>query len=383
MDPASQEVDTSVKNVLALASTLKPFMNNGMLNPELMKCFIGGPAMTKLVSAAQEAGYTVMTSDVFLREKPTEKALLVSEMGAGYWCRRKEFIPAVCMSLESPLVAWQFYHFCPWIAGSFEHVYLWPGTRDRLQKTKARFHNIYWPNEIRRVLPGPAWHDRSFLVLVSSNKSSSPPLRLSYDSTRPLKSVARIGFQTVGLLVNRIDKLVYPDGYMDRLHAIEYFAKKERLDLYGFGWDEPIQQGNNRLRPLIDGCYRGSLAPGSKAKLATLSKYKFAICYENTRFPGYVTEKIFDCFFAGCIPVYLGAPDIGQFVPTETFIDFGEFNAYGELEQFLLSISAVEASRYLEAAQSFIESERFDRFHVNHYVKRILRSVNEVAARYA
>lgn len=372
-----------MKNVLALASEHRPLMNNGMLDPELMKCFIGGPATTELVRAAREAGYTVMTSDVFLREKPSARALLVSDMGAGYWYRRKEFIPAVCTCLESPIVAWHFYHFLPWIAGQFEHSYLWPGTQKWLRETKTKCHNIYWPNELREVLPGPRWHERAFLVLISSNKAFSPRLRVRWDMARPLRSMAGNVFRAVGVLINRLDRNVYTDGYADRLLAIEYFAKKDMLDLYGFGWNEPVQKGGDQLRPVIDACYRGALAPGSNAKLTTLRNYKFSICFENTQFPGYITEKIFDCFFAGCIPIYLGAPDIHQFVPKESFVDFSEFGAYEELERFLVSLSDAEAGLYLQAAQDFIRSERFDRFHVIDHVQRILRSVGEVAARYA
>ena len=36
---------------------------------------------------------------------------------------------------------------------------------------------------------------------------------------------------------------------------------------------------------------------------------------------GYVTEKIFDAFKAGCVPVYWGAENITKYVPAECFID--------------------------------------------------------------
>lgn len=42
-------------------------------------------------------------------------------------------------------------------------------------------------------------------------------------------------------------------------------------------------------------------------KTAFLRQYLFNICPENTDAPGYVTEKLFDSFEAGCIPVYWGA----------------------------------------------------------------------------
>jgi hypothetical protein len=33
------------------------------------------------------------------------------------------------------------------------------------------------------------------------------------------------------------------------------------------------------------------------------------------RLPGYITEKIFDCFIAGVVPVYLGWDGAGRFIP--------------------------------------------------------------------
>ena len=42
-------------------------------------------------------------------------------------------------------------------------------------------------------------------------------------------------------------------------------------------------------------------------------------------FAGYISEKIFDCFFAGTVPLYLGAPDIEDYIPADTFIDLRQF----------------------------------------------------------
>lgn len=42
-------------------------------------------------------------------------------------------------------------------------------------------------------------------------------------------------------------------------------------------------------------------------KLHYLRNFKFNICPENSNFPGYVTEKIFESIQAGCIPIYWGS----------------------------------------------------------------------------
>jgi hypothetical protein len=52
-----------------------------------------------------------------------------------------------------------------------------------------------------------------------------------------------------------------------------------------------------------------------------LNKYKFVICFENSYSNGYVTEKIFNCFFARAVPIYKGDPDIRKYIRSSSFID--------------------------------------------------------------
>lgn len=44
-------------------------------------------------------------------------------------------------------------------------------------------------------------------------------------------------------------------------------------------------------------------------KQASLSRYMFYLAFENTNEPGYVTEKVFDAFIAGTVPIYLGSSE--------------------------------------------------------------------------
>ena len=50
--------------------------------------------------------------------------------------------------------------------------------------------------------------------------------------------------------------------------------------------------------------------------------YKFIICFENSKTPGYITEKIFNVFLAKCIPIYDGAPNVTSFINPKSFISF-------------------------------------------------------------
>lgn len=52
------------------------------------------------------------------------------------------------------------------------------------------------------------------------------------------------------------------------------------------------------------------------------SQYKFIICFENSKTQGYITEKIFNVFLSKSIPIYDGAPDIGDFISSRSYITY-------------------------------------------------------------
>ena len=52
------------------------------------------------------------------------------------------------------------------------------------------------------------------------------------------------------------------------------------------------------------------------------SQYKFIICFENSKTPGYITEKIFNVFLSKSIPIYDGAPDIKDFISNRSYITY-------------------------------------------------------------
>jgi len=48
--------------------------------------------------------------------------------------------------------------------------------------------------------------------------------------------------------------------------------------------------------------------------------YKFVICCENSRMPGYITEKIINARLARAVPIYLGAPDVEHYINPKAFV---------------------------------------------------------------
>jgi len=142
---------------------------------------------------------------------------------------------------------------------------------------------------------------------------------------------------------------------------------------YRFTGSKPMR-GLNRLKPLTRlmaekyPSYRGSV----ENKKKTLEKYKFSICYENAKdIPGYITEKIFNCFFAGCVPVYWGANNIMDHIPADCFIDMRNFSNYEDMYQYMKNMSDEEYLGYLNAIERFILSDKSYQFSVEYFAKTI------------
>lgn len=76
------------------------------------------------------------------------------------------------------------------------------------------------------------------------------------------------------------------EGHVKRLEWVDRIG--DQVDLYGRGFNEISDKEEG------------------------LCDYMFSVAIENGQYETYFTEKILDCFATGTIPVYLGAPDIGD-----------------------------------------------------------------------
>lgn len=56
--------------------------------------------------------------------------------------------------------------------------------------------------------------------------------------------------------------------------------------------------------------------------------YKFVICCENSRHPGYVTEKMVSAMLANAIPIYLGAPDVVEHFNPNSFVNIASYPSW-------------------------------------------------------
>ncbi|RYZ26858.1 MAG: hypothetical protein EOO10_14410, partial [Chitinophagaceae bacterium] len=66
-------------------------------------------------------------------------------------------------------------------------------------------------------------------------------------------------------------------------------------------------------------------------KAAFIRNYKFIIAFENSSYPGYTTEKLYDALVAGCIPIYWGDPLVSRYFNPKRFINYCDFKTEDDL----------------------------------------------------
>jgi hypothetical protein len=105
----------------------------------------------------------------------------------------------------------------------------------------------------------------------------------------------------------------------------------------------------------------------SSGKILHNKEYKFAMAFESTTYPGYVTEKICDIYKSNTVPIYWGTPDIiKDFNPT-TFINANDFSNFDELIKYIKKVDR-DDNLY---AQYFVEPVLTERW------MNILRNPNK------
>lgn len=79
------------------------------------------------------------------------------------------------------------------------------------------------------------------------------------------------------------------------------------------------------------GAWRNNTGGRVDDKLAFQSKHKFVIAFENTSFPGYLTEKFSEAVASNAIPIYWGDPDIGEVFNTKAFVNCHDYDSLEEV----------------------------------------------------
>jgi len=257
----------------------------------------------------------------------------------------------------------------------------------------SRQYNKKWHKYFRKVL---TWDD----TLVDNKKYFKYYIpQLIYE--RPLWNVGFANKKPLAFINSNKIGIGKGELYSERKKAIMYFDENlPGFDVYGEGWNKRqlklmslLHCAKNLLKfdkqSLLYAFdyffalkkiknYKGSIngfndwQSSCKRCIEVLKDYKFAICYENTNaHPGYLTEKIFNCFNARCVPIYWGDPNVYKSIPKGCFIDKRWFQDYDDLTRYIVCMKQEEYEGYIDNINKFLKSDRARLFSEEAYDKRM------------
>lgn len=178
------------------------------------------------------------------------------------------------------------------------------------------------------------------------------------------------------LINSNLKSQIKGELYSERLRLIKFYEKNHlsQFDLYGYNWDKiDLKLFKIKLPYPVRKSYKGT----TKNKHQTLSNYKFSVCFENTNNVNYYTsEKIFDCFLSNTIPIYYGAPNIHEIIPTDTFIDYRNFKNLEELHEYINNMRESEYLDYIKKINLLFNDQKIEKFSINNWYNSIIKVIN-------
>lgn len=170
---------------------------------------------------------------------------------------------------------------------------------------------------------------------------------------------------------------------------INYFEKNNFTNdfhLYGPNWNETVFSYSSifkflnyprfkLLRKMI--CFEKlSTWKGlMENKKKNLRNYKFSFIIENAiNYNGYMSDKIFECFYAGTVPIYLGATNVNSYIPNDCFIDFRKFKDMSQLHNYLINVDQQSYDLYIDNIKNFLKNKNII-FTIDHFNQVLLDSL--------
>lgn len=183
-------------------------------------------------------------------------------------------------------------------------------------------------------------------------------------------------------------ELLPTDLYLERINTIRWYENNEpeHFALYGMGWAKPspafgvwpkVKRRIARLQSQLFGrkpfpSYRGEVLN----KKEVLRRCKFSYCYENTRdLSNYITEKIFDSFLAGCVPIYWGADNVTEYIPPDCFIDRRNFTDTAAVHTFLTSVAPEQHAQYQSNIADFLQGDVAKMFSSEYFAATVVEQI--------
>ena len=158
-------------------------------------------------------------------------------------------------------------------------------------------------------------------------------LRNHFEGIATLNAMSEIPWQ----MIWHMDKIKKREILPDKLPKISFAARN----------CNPMSERNHYVKIIDDkvgvvslsSCLGNTQWPDCNgapcSKVEAIRRYKINLAFENGNSPGYVSEKIFEAFEAGVLPVWMGTRDVVKVVPNGSYIDVADFNTPDDVANYL------------------------------------------------
>jgi len=222
----------------------------------------------------------------------------------------------VCFTLEGPNIRHQAQWRRAFLEAHFDHLltYWEPLLRDNPRATFCphNTHHLDWTNPL----------DRGLLVRRNRGKGRSVCMVLE---RRELSGTYEIDGERLTCL----------DPWRERIAT--RVAEAADMTVFGRGWEavQGVKVGGTVGK-----------AADHRSSVEIMSGFTFAVVIENCDADGYVSEKIYDAFMAGAIPLYLGNNNARVAIPRDMYVDLREHLEPGALQTFLDALTDRDVAEF-------------------------------------
>ena len=241
-----------------------------------------------------------------------------------------------------------------------------------------KYHPIFIPIANPPLQLAPInWNDRKKCVVLHSNlyfgiKSSRTPFHYLADVQSWYAKGWKFSWQDV--LKMETSRL-----YEKRRQFVRNFYSKypQSLDVYGKGWEGKSDGWFYKFFPDRPCPIKTSVFQGEKLEL--FKNYRFVLAFENYQGnEGYIAEKIFDSFYAGAVPIYLGDERISSFVDDRCFIDARKFKSLDQLIDFVEHCDENTWKSMRNHIDQYIRSEQISVFQPQNFAQTMINAIQYV-----
>jgi len=355
---------------LILCTNIDVFWNNNFHDKNHCLNYPGSLSLFYLYELCKKHNIDFISEDVAIKSNiDYSKALIIQDTRStnAKFIIKRGATPFIISCFESPLFAFLFYDFLSFFSKGFRFKWTFSSFKSNQMNDSVVYFPSFSVNDIGYNLQ---WSTRKNMVLVAANKTLYSPMpkgNLKTKSKWFIKSLYK-------LFSPSYIKAKKNELHSKRIEAIIFFGSIGSLDLFGKFWDDKTKYSLSQLieiKSVID-----NLNPMlCTDKHKTISNYKFAICFENCALNGYLTEKIIDCFYSGVIPIYLGATNINDLVPKDSFIDMRNFSSFESLNNYLKNLSFMETNQMINRGKEFLKSSEGFKYSYEYYAKSIIEKI--------